>query len=106
MTETNTSYTGTTVDGVTLSGFRIATNKAGQLRIYAPSSEGNATLTLNSGDKKMTKIQFTFTGSDNLGPLSATGYADGVWVGESNEVTFTNDGTAQARVTKIEITLQ
>jgi RPA family protein len=106
VTETNTSYTGTTVDGVTLTGFRIATNKSGQLRIYAPNSEGNATLTLNSGDKKMTKIEFTFTGAENVGPLSASGYADGVWTGEANEVTFTNDGTAQARVTQIKVTLK
>ena len=103
-TTTNTSYTGETIDGIALTGTRIATNKAGQLRIYAPTSTQPAgSLTLNSGDKKMTKIAFTFV-SGKEGPLEATGYADGVWTGEANSVTFTNTG-AQAQVTKIEITL-
>lgn len=103
-TTTNREYTGETVDGIVLTGTKIATNKDGQLRIYAVSgTTPGGTLTLNSGDKKMTKIAFTFV-TNKEGALEATGYADGVWTGEANSVTFTNTG-AQAQVTKIEITL-
>lgn len=104
-TVTNTSYTGETVDGIELTGFNIATNKAGQFRVYAPSSKGNAYFTLNAGDKTITKVELTFTDATYIGPLEADGYADGKWTGSANEVTFTNTGSKQARITKIVVTV-
>lgn len=103
-TTTDTEYTGQTVDGVTLQGYRIATNKAGQLRVYKPNDGDNAYFTL-SADKLITKVEITFTGEANDGPLSADGYADGIWTGSANSVTFTNTSAEQARITKIVVTL-
>lgn len=104
-TITDTEYTGTTVDGITLTGTRIAINKDGSFRIYATSSSASGgSVTFNSGDKKMTKIEFTFTSDNYTGTLEAEGYSNGVWTGESNEVRFVNTGK-QARVKKIVITV-
>ena len=103
-TTTNQEYTGQTVDGVKLEGYRVATNKAGQFRVYKPDNGDNAYFTL-SAEKLITRVEITFTGEDNDGPLTAEGYADGVWEGSANAVTFTNASTEQARIKKIVVTL-
>lgn len=103
-TTTNQEYTGQTVDGVKLEGYRVATNKAGQLRVYKPDNGDNAYFTL-SAEKLITRVEITFTGEDNDGPLTAEGYADGVWEGSANAVTFTNASAEQARIKKIVVTL-
>ena len=97
---TDSGYTGETIDGVTLSGSNIATNKAGQLRVYA----NTGTFTLDAGSEKITKIELTFSGSSNTGTFNTAGYSDGVWTGSQSKVTFKNSG-AQARITKIVVTV-
>lgn len=101
------SYTGETVDGVTLSGYRIATNQSGQLRLYKPDNGDNAYIILNSGDKKMTRIELTFVSDKYVGKIEAEGYSNGVWTGNASEVKLVNTGgVEQARITKITITLE
>ena len=95
----NTGYTGETIDGVTLSGSNIATNKDGQLRVYA----NTGTFTLNAGSQAITKVELTFSGNYK-GTFNLSGYSDGVWTGSQSEVIFKNTGS-QARITKIVVTL-
>ena len=95
----NTSYTGETIDGVKLSGTNIATNKDGQLRVYASTGE----FTIDAGSQKITQIELTFSGS-NTGTFNTSGYSDGVWTGSQSKVTFKNSGK-QARITKIVVTV-
>lgn len=96
----NSSYSGETIDGVTLSGSSISTNKAGEFRVFA--NEG--TFTLDAGSQTITKIEFTFSGNSYKGTFDLDGYTDGVWSGNASKVTFNNTGS-QARIKKIVVTL-
>lgn len=95
----NTEYTGETIDGVTLSGENVSTNKNGEFRVFA----NTGTFTLNAGNQKMTKIELTFSGNYK-GTFTLDGYSDGIWNGNANAVTFKNTGS-QARIKKIIVTL-
>jgi hypothetical protein len=97
---TNSSYSGETIDGVTLSGSSISTNKAGEFRVFANSG----TFTLDAGSQTITKIEFTFSGNSYKGTFDLDGYTDGVWSGNASKVTFNNTGS-QARIKKIVVTL-
>lgn len=97
---TNSSYSGETIDGVTLSGSSISTNKAGEFRVFA----NVGTFTLDAGSQTITKIEFTFSGDSYKGTFDLDGYTDGVWSGNASKVTFKNTGT-QARIKKIVVTL-
>ena len=97
---TNTSYSGETIDGVTLSGSSISTNKAGEFRVFA----NTGTFTLDAGSQTITKIEFTFSGTSYTGTFVLDGYTDGVWSGNASKVTFNNTGS-QARIKKIVVTL-
>lgn len=96
----NSNYTGETIDGVTLSGENVSTNKNGEFRVFA----NTGTFTLNAGNQKMTKIELTFSGNDYKGTFTLDGYSDGIWNGNANAVTFKNTGS-QARIKKIIVTL-
>ena len=77
-------------------------NTGSAIRLY-----GSNTMTV-SAEKKIKKIVITFGSSDGLNPITTEvgTYADGVWEGESNSVTFTIGGTSgNRRITKLTVTL-
>ena len=83
---------------------KVASNKSGQLRLYAGSStEAGGEIIISGGT--ITNIAFTFSGSNtgSLGADSGT-YSDGTWTGSASSVTITNNGTSQARITKMVVT--
>ena len=77
-------------------------NTGSAIRLY-----GSNTMTV-SAEKKIKKIVITFGSSDGSNPITTEvgTYADGVWEGESNSVTFTIGGTSgNRRITKLTVTL-
>lgn len=101
------SSTSQNPDEVTKSVVTISSTNAAlaqtEYRLYSGST---TTFTTTSG--KITKIEFTQSGSHSIDNLSvaegSTGtYSDGTWTGSATSVAF--DASAQARASKIEVTV-
>ena len=90
-----------TVDGVTVA-FNKGTNNntpkfytsGNAVRVY-----GGGYLTVTADGKSVTKVEFTFGGSDGTNELSADSgnLSGGVWEGEAASVKFTVGGTTGNR---------
>ena len=96
-----------TIDGISMTfskGTGTTTPKyytsGTSMRLYA----GNTMIV--AADNAITKIVFTYSqGAWPSDCVTEGAYADGVWAGNANSITFTNTGSAQVRIQKMVVTL-
>lgn len=73
------------------------------IRVYGSTSQGTSDLTFTTETGNITKIEFTFDGS-NKGTWTCNNgtYSSGMWTGSSNNIVLTT--TTQARISNIKVT--